>query len=257
MLWMCVGIKFHRKDNFMNVLAIGAHPDDIEAYCAGTLARYSRAGEKVFMCVVTDGRGRPAGDPDEIAHIRKGEAQASADLIGAELIWMAIPDGQLMVDDATRHQFGDVIRQTTPDIIITHPPMDYHPDHNATNQLVMDASQVARTSNYQTKLPAIRKPVPVAFMSSELGLNYQPEEYVDISDVWEVKREMLLQHRSQHMPGPMFDANWQPEDPDALPIMHVARVMSEFYGLACNVRYAEPFCWWRAANRVVARRVLP
>jgi LmbE family N-acetylglucosaminyl deacetylase len=249
--------EFHRKDNFMNVLAIGAHPDDIEAYCAGTLARYARAGEKVFMCVVTDGRGRPGGNPDEIAKIRRGEAQASADLIGAELIWMAIPDGQLMVDDATRHQFGDVIRQTTPDIIITHPPMDYHPDHNATNQLVMDASQVARTSNYQTSLPPIRKPVPVAFMSSELGLNYQPEEYVDISDVWDVKREMLLQHRSQHMPGPMFDANWQPEDPDALPIMRVARVMSEFYGLACGVQYAEPYRWWRAANRLVARRVLP
>ncbi len=97
-----------------NVLAIGAHGDDLELFCGGTLARCAERGDKVFMCVVTDGRGRPKGDPDQIAAIRQTEAQASADVIGAELIWLGFPDGGLMFDDATRHLFIEVIRQASP-----------------------------------------------------------------------------------------------------------------------------------------------
>ena len=90
----------------MNILAIGAHPDDLEEFCGGTLALYARGGHQVTMCVVTDGQGNPLGNPEEIAAIRKVEAQASADLIGAELVWMAIPDGRVMVDEATRNRIA-------------------------------------------------------------------------------------------------------------------------------------------------------
>jgi LmbE family N-acetylglucosaminyl deacetylase len=242
----------------MNVLAIGAHGDDLEAFCAGTLARYARAGDKVVMCVVTDGRGRPMGNPDEIAAIRKAEAQASADLIGAELVWMGIPDGALMVNDDGRHQFVEVIRGSNADVIITHPPDDYHPDHNATNQLVLDAAQVSRTSNYRSAFPPVRKSVPVAYMAAEFGINFVPEDYVDVSDVWDIKVKMLLQHRSQHMPGPTYDPQYVlPDNTEQIGIVRAARVMSEFYGLACGAAYAEPFRWWRAANRIVAKRLLP
>src|SRR5205085_7661576 len=108
-------------------------------------------------------------EPQEIAAIRKGEAQASADLIGAELMWLGVPDGDLMVDEPTRHKFIEAMRASEADVVITHPPDDYHPDHTATSRLVMDAAQVARTSNYRSQLPPIRKPMPVAFMDSELG----------------------------------------------------------------------------------------
>ncbi len=241
----------------MNVLAIGAHGDDLEAFCGGTLALYARSGHHVVMCVVTDGSGRPMGDPQEIAQIRKAEAQASADLIGAGLAWLAIPDGELTVDEATRFKFVEVIRSVAPDVIITHPPGDYHPDHNATNQLVMDASQTARTSNYRSSLPPMRKPLPVAFMDAEFGINFVPEDYVDISDVWDVKVEMLLQHKSQHMPGPKYDPDFVLPPTDTNAIVRAARVISEFRGLACGVSYGEGFRWWRAANRIVPKRLLP
>src|SRR5512140_81853 len=123
----------------MNVLAIGAHGDALEAFCGGTLALYARNGHHVVMCVVTDGRGRPQGDPAKISAIRREEAQASADLIGAELVWLAVPDGELHVDDDTRHLFIEAMRAVAPDVIITHAPQDYHPDHNATSRLTMDA----------------------------------------------------------------------------------------------------------------------
>lgn len=241
----------------MNILAFGAHGDDLEEFCGGTLALYARSGHHVIMCVVTDGRGRPQGDPEQIAAIRKKEAQASADIIGAELVWMAVPDGELRVDDATRHQFIEVIRSAAPDIIITHPPNDYHPDHNATSFLTMDASQVARTTNYRSTLAPIRKPVPVAFMDSELGIDFVPEDYVDISAVWQIKVDMLLQHRSQHMPGPRYDPDFVMPPDDQNHIVRASRVMSEFRGLACGVTYGEGFRWWRAANRIVPRRLLP
>ena len=242
----------------MNVLAFGAHGDDIEAFCAGTLARHARQGGKVVICVVTDGRGRPQGDPDEIVRIRKGEAQAAANLIGAELVWLAIPDGCLKADHETRHLFIETIRAAEPDYIITHPPQDYHPDHTATSHLTMEAAQVARTTNYPSKFAPVRKTVPVAFMASEFGVDFVPEDYVDISDVWDVKVQMLLQHRSQHMPGPKFDANYMlPENPEDLGIVRASRIMSEFYGLSCGVKFAEPFRWWRAANRILPKRFLP
>jgi len=241
----------------MNILAIGAHGDDLEAFCGGTLALCRQRGDQVVMCVVTDGRGRPMGDPDQIAAIRKAEAQASAALIGADAVWLAVPDGSLRVDDATRHLFIELIRRTTPDLIITHPPDDYHPDHNATSQLVMDSAQISRTSNYPTALPPLRKSIPVAFMDAESGVNFSPEDYVDISDVWAIKQQMLLQHHSQHMPGLTYDPTFVLPAADQNAIVRSARVMSEFRGLACGAQYGEAFRWWRAANRIVARRLLP
>lgn len=242
----------------MNVLAIGAHADDNESFCAGTLAKHSRRGDKVFMCVVTDGSGNPNGDPAEIARIRKTEAQSAANLIGAELIWLAIPDGYLTVNDESRHHFIETIRATNADYIITHPPQDYHPDHVATSQLVMQAAQVARTANYPSKYQHVSKAVPVAFMAAELGLDFVPQDYVDITDVWDIKVKMILQHLSQHMPDQGYDPTYTlPSDLESIGIVRATRVMSEFYGLGCGVRYAEAFRWWSAANRVLPRRMLP
>ncbi|HVO40970.1 MAG TPA: PIG-L family deacetylase, partial [Aggregatilineales bacterium] len=175
----------------MNILAIGAHGDDLEAFCGGTLALYGQQGHHVVMAVMTDGRGRPKGDLAQIAAIRKAEAQAAADLIGAELAWLAVPDGELQVDPPTRHLVIELIRRTSADVIITHPPADYHPDHVATSHLVMEATQIARTANYPSALPPNRKLVPVAFMDSEDGIDFQPEDYVDISAVWAIKEKML------------------------------------------------------------------
>ena len=121
----------------------------------------------------------------------------------------------------------------------------------------MDAAQVARTTNYRSALAPIRKPVPVAFMDTEFGIDFVPEEYVDISAVWSVKQEMLLQHRSQHMPGPQYDPGFVMPPPDKNAIIRAARVISEFRGLACGAAYGEGFRWWHAANRIVAKRMLP
>ena len=240
----------------MNVLAIGAHGDDLELFCGGTLALCAKRGDQVTMCVVTDGRGRPKGNEVEIIAIRKAEAEASAKVIGASAVNLGIPDGGLWFDPPTRHQFVELIRKTMPDVIITHPADDYHPDHKTTSRLVMDAVQIARTQNYPSEYAPHRKHVPVAFMDAERGIDFNPEEYVDITPAWEQKLQMLEQHRSQLMPG-AYDPNFVLPKREENPFYHYAHILSGFRGMAAEVSYAEGFRWWRAASRIVTYRVLP
>ena len=240
----------------MNVLAIGAHGDDIEVQCGGTLAKCAARGDNVFMCVVTDGRGRPRGNPDQIAEIRRGESQASAAVIGAELVWMGIPDGGLKLNDQFLHQFVEVIRETQPDVIITHPPEDYHPDHRYTNQLVLDAAQLARVRNYPSDLPPHRVTLPIAFMDGVLGLSFIPEEWVDISEHFDQKAEMLSQHVSQMMPD-TYDPDFVLPPREENPFLRMIELQSGYRGLQCGVHYGEAFVWWKSLNRIVPYRVLP
>jgi LmbE family N-acetylglucosaminyl deacetylase len=240
----------------MHILAIGAHGDDLEMFCGGTLARFAERGDRVFMCVVTDGRGRPKGEPEQIIAIRRAEAEASAAVIGAESVWMGLPDGGLWFDEPTRHLFIEVIRECQPDLIITHPADDYHPDHKTTSRLVMDAAQIARTANYPSRFPPHRAVVPVAFMEAERGISFIPEEYVDVSSVWEKKLAMLDCHRSQLMPG-AYDPAFTLPPPDQNLFHHYAAALGAFRGLAVNTRFAEGFRFWQAANRIVTHRLLP
>ncbi len=240
----------------MNILAIGAHGDDLEMFCGGTLARFAERGDKVFMCVVTDGRGRPKGDPQQIVAIRQAESSQSAAVIGAQLVWMGLPDGGLWFDEATRHLFIEVIRECQPDLIITHPADDYHPDHKTTSRLVMDAAQIARTANYPSRFAPHRATVPIAFMEAERGIGFIPEEYVDVSSVWSHKLAMLDCHKSQLMPAGYDPSFSLPPASDNM-FHHYTQALGSFRGLAVNTRYAEGFRFWQAANRLLTYRILP
>ena len=88
------------------------------------------------MAVATNGNvGHPTLGRDEIAEIRHAEARASADLIGAELVWMDFDDEWLFNDRPTRERFIDVIRSARPDVVLAHSPNDYHPDHRNAGQV--------------------------------------------------------------------------------------------------------------------------
>ena len=151
-----------------------------------------------------------------------------------------------------------MIRQCQPDVIITHPPDDYHPDHQNDQPLVMDAAQIARTANYPSAYPPHRGIVPVAFMDAERGIDFIPEEYVDVSAVWEQKLQMLDCHLSQLMPPEApYDPAFVLPASDANMFHHYAGALGAFRGLAVNCRYAEGFRFWQAANRLVTFRVLP
>ena len=137
----------------VNILAIGCHPDDIEVSCAGTLARYKSLGHKVIMCHVTNGNmGHVMIMPGELREIREKEAKNSGKQIGAEVLTCDIDDVVIFSGKKEqRDKVIDIIRLAQPDVIITHSPNDYMPDHIAVSKLVLDASFTATLDHYETK----------------------------------------------------------------------------------------------------------
>ena len=233
----------------MTILAFGAHPDDIELQCAGTLALYARQGHRVFMAVATNGdMGNFDIEPEELARVREREFRASCAVIGAIPIWMGYPDELLQNSIENRLRFVDVLRQVDPDLVITHGPNDYHPDHRYTNQLVWDALPLAGVGNLKTSLPATRRQVALYFMDNLGGVNFAPTELVDITETIAIKKEMLSQHASQLR---IF------QELLGVDLLDMVETIAKFRGYQAGSCYAEGFTKIEAWYRGVSRRLLP
>lgn len=233
----------------MNILAVGAHPDDLEILCGGTIALYARQGHHVTMAVLTNGNmGHPEIEPDEMARIRKTEFEAAAALIGADTIWMDVDDELSVADLDARLQMVDVLRQTNPDVILTHNPDDYHVDHRNAGQLVFEAAPLACVHRLKTRLPAISKQALIYYIDTLGAVNFLPSEYVDISEVIALKKEMVRCHRSQ---GAWMKTATGFDMEDV--VEHVSRVR----GFAAGCPHAEGFRRLEAWFRGTTRRVLP
>ena len=135
----------------VKILAIHAHPDDIELQCAGTLIRLKQKGCSISLATMTPGDcGSAELAPDEIAEVRRMEAVRSAELIGADYTCLEFRDLSIVHDNESRQRVTEVIRKTRPDIVITAPPVDYMSDHEMTSRLVRDACFNASCPNYVT-----------------------------------------------------------------------------------------------------------
>ncbi len=216
----------------MNVLCIGAHPDDAEFQCAGTLARYAQRGDSVTIAVVTNGNvGSSTLSRTEIAEIRHQEARRSADLIGADLIWMDFDDEFLFDNHDSRLAMIEVIRQARPEVMIVHSPHDYHPDHCNAGRIAIDARIPASVPLIETEHPPC--PIPHVFMMDTFaGIGFTPDAYVDVTSTFDIKAEMLSQHRSQNA--------WM-MDMYNCSAVEVMKRQSQFRGLAITAEHAEAF----------------
>lgn len=218
----------------MKIMAFGAHADDIEILCAGTLAKYRATGHDVAIVVMTNGEvGSPSLSKEEIATIRRAEAMKSADLIQAEFFWMNYPDGFLFNTPDVRLCVIDTIRKFDPDIIITHDKdADYHPDHTNTGQILWDTRTVVTVPNIETGTAPCSKVPTLFFMDTVAGVNFHPECYVDITQQWETKAAMLSCHQSQD--------EWL-NDQYGVTCVEFAQTQSRFRGFQTGARYAECF----------------
>lgn len=232
----------------MNVLAIGCHPDDIEISCSGTLAKCVKRGDKVTVCHVANGNmGHEILMPDELREIRIGEARKAGSLAGIEVVTLDI--GDLLPNAADikhRDKVVELIRKVQPDFIITHSPTDYMPDHREVSKLVFDASFAASVPHYGNGGKAAV--TPIFYMDNLAGMNFNPTEYVDITDEIELKIEMLECHESQ--------LKWM-RDHDHIDFAEFVRTCSRFRGLQCGADYAEAFTQEYVWPKVVAKRLLP
>jgi len=189
------------------LLAIHAHPDDIEFLSAGTLALLADRGHEIVIATMTSGDcGSAQFGPEEIASIRRQEAANSAAKIGARYLCVEFRDMAVFADDPSRRRVTEVLRAVRPDVVITSAPSDYHCDHEAASALVRDACFAAPAPNYQTgaadpadPLPAIPHLYftdPVEGRDRE-GRAVRPDFVVDVTSVFAIKRVMLAEHASQ------------------------------------------------------------
>jgi LmbE family N-acetylglucosaminyl deacetylase len=234
----------------MRVLAVGAHPDDLEILCGGTLARYAQEGHEVVMCSASYGdRGSFEHTSEEIARIRLEEARHAAELAGATHVSLGLSDGD--VNAADRDQIRaviDLVRETRPEVIITHSQNDYMSDHNEISKLVFGASFHATLPLFETRNPNYDVVAPLYFMDTVMGLGFQPVEYVDVSSTIGTKVAMLEAHASQ--------LTWL-RDHDGVDVVEQMRTMTRFRGQQCGVEYAEGFVPCLTWLRGTTRRLLP
>jgi LmbE family N-acetylglucosaminyl deacetylase len=234
----------------MRVLAIGAHPDDIEIACSGTLAKCVKRGDTVIVCHVSSGNlGHVLITPDELRKIRASEAKKAGALAGIEVICAEFDDLQIYDNNQeARDKLVDIIRRANPDFIITHNPDDYMPDHTAVARLVFDASFTATLPNYKSKVQGPANLVPIYYMDTLAGVNFNPTEYVDITDEIELKLKMLECHESQIV--------WM-RDHDGIDFPDMVRTCSRYRGYQCGVEYAEGFRQCQVYLKGTTKRLLP
>ncbi|MFE2598184.1 PIG-L deacetylase family protein [Streptomyces sp. NPDC059396] len=218
----------------MRILAMGAHPDDVELFCAGTLAHYVRQGAHVTVAIFTNGElGSRTLSPEETAAVREREALRAVGVLGAELLWLGAPDGFLFDTPDTRREAVDVVRRSRPDVIFAHHPGDYHPDHRAVSQLASAARLLAREPSLLSPHPATDRVAPLFYMDTLLGTNGgTPDVWVDITETMEAKEAMLSEHLSQN------DARRQRKGAD---FVDLTKQQAEYRGQQVGVRYAEAF----------------
>ena len=195
----------------MNILAIGAHPDDIEFGCGGTLLKYSRQGHGIYLLVLTD--GSVGGDPQ----VRKKEQAQAADFLCAkELFWGGVKDTELFDNRDLILKIETVVRQIKPDIVFLNYYDDVHQDHRAAAQTGVSATRYIRE---------------VLFYEVPTTQHFEPDIFIDIKDVLDEKLQLLKLHASQVDKTHVED----------LTILESVQSCANFRGFQGRVKFAEGF----------------
>ena len=184
----------------LNVIAIGAHPDDCDLRAGGTAAKYAALGHRVRFVAVTNGdAGHQAEGGGALAARRRAEALEAGRRIGVEYVVLDNHDGELLPTLDVREQIIRQIRLWNADLVLAPRPNDYHPDHRYTGILVQDAAYMVVVPNIAPDTPALRKnPVFMYFEDRfQKPSPFRPDVAVSIDDVIEKKIDMLDAHVSQ------------------------------------------------------------
>jgi len=175
----------------VDIRAIGAHPDDIEMICGGTIAKMIDRGYTAAIIDMTRGESGTRGTPEQ----RQAEADAAAKVLGVgERINLQQPDSRMSNTLEARIAVVEQIRRLRPKIVMTHWWEDLHPDHAATGQIVRDTMYPAGFANFPAKGQPFRPNEYLFFMAH---FPFEPSFIVDIEGYWEQKVESILCYGSQ------------------------------------------------------------
>lgn len=191
------------------IMVILAHPDDPEFFCGATLAHWSRCGHEIHYTLLTSGEKGGEGDitPQEILTKRQLEQKKAAALIGVNsVVFLNYKDGELLPSIELRKDIVRSIRTIKPDIIVTCDPTSIytthgklnHPDHRAAGQAVLDAVYPASGNiHYFPELYTSERLEPHTPNEIWISLATQPTVVLDVTNMWEIKIQALLEHKTQ------------------------------------------------------------
>ncbi len=247
----------------LRILVIGAHPDDCDFKAGGIAALYKQEGHNVKFISVTNGdAGHHEMGGGPLALRRGQEAKDAADIIGIEYDLLDIHDGELVPNLENRYKIIRNIRLYKPDIIMTHRPNDYHPDHRYTSMLVQDAAYMVTVPNVCAQTPHLDNNPVILYLSDGFNKPYPftPDVVIGIDSVVNKKIDMIHSHTSQVYEWLPFNNGTLESVPDSTEerrewlanrlLRHFSSIankyrhlMIEFYGneLGESIQYAEAF----------------
>jgi len=221
----------------LDVLALEAHPDDVELACAGTLIKLKALGYRVGVVALTRAELGTRGD----SRTRLTEFRASASVMGLDA-WgvLDIPDGSIEVNPTNRWKVTDVIRKYQPDLIFAPYWNDRHPDHANASRLIREAAFHAGLAKVRTQHPPHRPRTIVYYPSY---FEFQPSFIVDVSITFEKKLEAIRCYRSQfHVQDAPRDG--EPETLLSRPdFIEFIITRARYWGSKIGAAYGEPFYW--------------
>lgn len=191
-------------DGAPRILCIGAHPDDAESGAAGTAALWIAKGYRVKFVAVTNGDiGHWKESGPELAKRRKAEVEHGAKIVGYDLEVLDNHDGELQPTLENRRKITRLIREWRADVVITHRPNDYHPDHRYTSVLVQDSAYMVTVPKFCPEVPALKTNPVFLYFSDRFQKPYpfQADIAVDIGAVMDKKLDVLLGMVSQFYEG--------------------------------------------------------
>jgi len=216
----------------LDLLAVGAHPDDCDISCGGTLALASAQGYRTGILDLTRGEMGTNGTPE----IRAAESAEAARILGLAGRWNAgLPDGGIRsLDPDQERVVVELIRAIRPAILLTHFPQDRHPDHVQASDLMERVMYLSGLMRYEAKGDPFRPSARFHFASR---VGFHPTLVIDVSDHWETKRRAILAHRTQVLrDGPDARAT-QLNQPD---FFERIEARMRHYGGMIGVRFGEP-----------------
>lgn len=203
-------------DQSLRILVIGAHPDDADIKAGGTSAKWSALGHKVKLVSVCDGSaGHHITWGPSLAERRRAEAQAAGKVIGVTYEILNFLDGELQPTLDARRQIIRLIRSYRPDLVLTHRPTDYHPDHCYTGQLVQEAAYMVTVPGICPETPHLPRSPVIMHVSDAFKkpCRFEPTVVVDIGDELDKVVEMLHCHASQFYEWIPYNAGYLDQVP--------------------------------------------
>jgi bacillithiol biosynthesis deacetylase BshB1 len=216
----------------VDIIFFGAHPDDVELSCGGTVAKSVKDGLRVAIVDLTRGEMGTRGTPQT----RKRESTAAAKILGAS--WrqqLDFGDGNLQTGREQELQIIEILRRARPKLVVAPYPDDRHPDHTRTGRIVTEASFYAGLRALETGLRAHRPQSVLYYLQNYM---FPPTFVVDVSQVWKTKMRSVAAYKSQFYDPNSKEPKTFISDPKFLEMIEAR---GRHFGALINTQYGEAF----------------